>query len=306
MLQVGPYEMEMILVKGGRYMMGYDEKGSSYYDSEPVHEVQLSDYYVNKKPLDKAIVSYCLSDGKKVSDNEKTFKVKDWDEANHIVEKMALHTGLPISLISEAQWEYLATGPMRKRIEGDKIEINVCADNYSSYRKTKDVQIDPVVSTRGTKHVYRQFSEETDVYKRSSVLVTFMTSVRVTIPASAISQWRKDLDNKTSSEVVSDETAEVETLTLNVGSYDVVFFWDEDEECFISETLTEAVWKTVLGKGEVTPHDEMTPKRVKMKNIQYYPEYFKQFSNNFRELTERKVNFITDNKDKTLRLKLLD
>ena len=50
-LHIADQDLTMVLVRGGWFNMGYDGKHSLSWDSEPVHKVTLTSYYVSKQFL---------------------------------------------------------------------------------------------------------------------------------------------------------------------------------------------------------------------------------------------------------------
>lgn len=156
LLSIGPYRIEMVLVRGDTFMMGYDGRGSLKCNSEPVHEVCLSSYYVNKEPIKKHLAQYLL-DINPIQDSDKPFTPRTWDEANTVAERIADESGVPVSLITEAQWEYEFVKKRTKVISIEKYETDYCLDYYSDYRHSNTVVVNPVVrhNMDDTSHVCR-------------------------------------------------------------------------------------------------------------------------------------------------------
>lgn len=189
-IKVGPYSIEMVLVPGAVFEMGYDGRGSRAMNSEPVHPVQLSSFYVNKSPLSKEVVDFVM-EGKETK-SDKPYNPTTWKTANHMVEILAEKSDLPIHLISEAQCEFIATS----NIATDKIDIKknetvYCYDFYSEYRKTSTPQIDPIGPNDGADHVIRYLiADGEDIYTRlrSRDNKFYVNSLRITLPASSLKQ----------------------------------------------------------------------------------------------------------------------
>lgn len=191
MLQVGPYEIEMALVRGDTFSMGFDGRGSMVMRSEPVHEVTLSSFYVNAKPLEKAIVDY-------LNGNETNARGAYWplfsEDVFDVTRQLAEKCGLPINVITEAQWEYIATSSNEKMIKFMTRERNCCLDYFAEYRKTSSPQVDPVGPRKGADRVIRSFAGKgNDIYRRystgienSSSIVFSRPAVRFTFPASVL------------------------------------------------------------------------------------------------------------------------
>ena len=186
LIQVGPYSVEMVLVRGSVFEMGYDGRGSRSMYSEPVHPVQLSSFYVNKSPVTKEVVDFVI-EGKETK-NDKAYSTSSWKRANRVAEALASQTNLPIRLITEAQCEYISSAEVVfSKLDVKKNEIVYCYDFYSEYKKTATPQVDPIGPNDGTKHAIRFFTgEDEEIYTRISDNSKYMiNSLRITVPASA-------------------------------------------------------------------------------------------------------------------------
>ena len=185
-IQIGPYSIEMILVPGSVFEMGYDGRGSRAMASEPVHPVQLSSFYVNKSPLRKEVADFVM-DGKETK-NDKTYNPVTWKKANQMAESLADETNLPIRLISEAQCEYLATSDWASKLDIRKNEAVFCYDFFSEYRKTSTPQLDPFGPNDGTDHVIRFLNaKDEEIYNRTPHRNAFyVNSLRIAFPAASL------------------------------------------------------------------------------------------------------------------------
>ena len=169
-IKAGPYEIEMVLVKGGIFSMGYDGRGSLRMNTEPIHDVALNSFYINKG----------------TSQNLDLFL----EDANSVVELLANASGFSACLITESQWEYVAS--RRSDVFGDnKMEINFCYDWYGDYLSTKDgPQLDPSGPLSGRDHVARSYtSDSISVFKRekaNDMGGALSLAIRFTIIASEI------------------------------------------------------------------------------------------------------------------------
>ena len=52
-MEIGGQELTMVLVKGGWFNMGYDGRHSLSWNTEPIHKVTLSSFYVSKQVLNR-------------------------------------------------------------------------------------------------------------------------------------------------------------------------------------------------------------------------------------------------------------
>ena len=189
-IEIGPYKINMVLVKGSIFSMGYDGKGSRSMNSEPVHDVEVSDFYVNRAPLEKGLVALLTGSTKSSRKSDVFYHPASKTDADQIVSRIAAYSNLPIKLITEAQWEYLATHKTRISIFNYiKSEQNFCSDSYKDY--SEGYQKDPCPKG-GPYYVIRHLlSHEPDrVYHRYSTrnqtALSSESAIRLTFPASAL------------------------------------------------------------------------------------------------------------------------
>ncbi len=108
----------MVLVRGGVFNMGYNGSGSMKFDSEPVHKVRVSSFYVSQEFVN-ADVAYKLMGKNYNSMTWKRFVTKKWNEAKRVVDKIAEQEGLPYRLLTEAEWEYASLVSAQKDVLKD-------------------------------------------------------------------------------------------------------------------------------------------------------------------------------------------
>ena len=113
-------------------------------------------------------------------------------DADLVASKLAQYTRLPIRLITEAQWEYLATNKTRVFVfHYFENEQNCCFDSYREYSATRSPQLDPCPKG-GPNYVIRQLSPNKPerVYQRYPInpktKLSKESAIRITFPATAI------------------------------------------------------------------------------------------------------------------------
>jgi formylglycine-generating enzyme required for sulfatase activity len=137
--------MELVLVKGGCYLMG-DTFGDGYGNEKPVHEVCLDDYYIGKfkvtqgqwKTLRGNNPSYFKSCG----DNCPVENVS-WDDVQEFIRILNQRTGKTYRLLTEAEWEYAArSGGKREKWAGTSSKSEL--GDYAWYNGNSGGQTHPV------------------------------------------------------------------------------------------------------------------------------------------------------------------
>ena len=187
-LDVGPYKLDLVLIQGGLFDMGYDGRGSLAMKSEPVHKVQLSSFFVNKAALSKDMVSYIKNGTENHNAKVHIYSPSSSKDALGIAENLSNITNFPFRLISEAQCEYVLTTGLFEKLVLNKSEVIYCSDYFSEYTKSSKPQVDPVGPNNGKYRVIRVFSaKDTYAYSRfNSRDYMKCDAIRISIPASVL------------------------------------------------------------------------------------------------------------------------
>jgi formylglycine-generating enzyme required for sulfatase activity len=110
-------QLEMVLIKGGTFMMGAPETEESSRDSErPQHEVTVPTFFMGKYPVTQAQWKFVASlpqvnrelksDPSYVKGENRPVECVSWFEAVEFCDRLTQHTKRPYRLPSEAEWEY--------------------------------------------------------------------------------------------------------------------------------------------------------------------------------------------------------
>ena len=110
-------QLEMVLIRGGSFMMGSPEDELDRLDNEsPQHEVTVPTFFMGRYPVTQAqwrVVSSFPSVNQDLQPDPFNFKDDlrpveqvNWDEAVEFCDRLSRHTGRQYRLPSEAEWEY--------------------------------------------------------------------------------------------------------------------------------------------------------------------------------------------------------
>ena len=164
-LELDGQKLNMVLVRGGVFNMGYDDDHSLDMESEPIHQVTLSSFYVSKESVSrrvaKKLLNLKLKEDKRIDDYFSTY---DWEEADKLVKSIADLAGKPYRMLTEAEWEYVSLMPFAKDIFGEQKYVEWCSDFFDKYRSND--QINPTGPDRGKYHVTRSYNARRNKWDR--------------------------------------------------------------------------------------------------------------------------------------------
>ncbi len=163
-LKVGNESIKMILVRGGDMNMGFDGKGSRAMNSEPVHKVGVTSFYMSENFVHSKVASEITGKASK-KDSYVTLR---WKKINQMVQDIAEKAGLPVRLPTEAEWEYAACSNEQDLIFNTCKGFEYCSDLFDEFRDV-EYKMDPKGPDKGKfgQHVIRAYSQEKGKLRRS-------------------------------------------------------------------------------------------------------------------------------------------
>lgn len=155
--------IRMILVRGGDMNMGFDGKDSRDMNSEPVHRVSVTSFYISDEFISTALATQ-LTD-KKINMNWPYHEDK-WTEIDLMIKKMSTEAKLPLRLPTEAEWEFAACSKKQDIIFGKCTNDEFCLDFYAEFENFLESTLDPTGPKTGRRHAVRYYGKGNKKFDR--------------------------------------------------------------------------------------------------------------------------------------------
>ncbi len=180
-LKIGSQTMKMILVRGGEMNMGYDGDKSMFYDSEPVHLVKVTSFYISADVITNAVVKEVLPDEKYPGDKKTICMQNEYKFFEKVLAAITEKTNLPIRICTEAEWEYAAFSDQKEKIFASYKKREFCSDYFAKFEKFYEV--DPTGPSTGKKRVCRSYKNDKRIFKREVKNSNFTKAARLVVKA---------------------------------------------------------------------------------------------------------------------------
>lgn len=162
-IDVNGTKINMFLVRGGDMNMGFDGDDSMDMNSEPIHQVSVTSFYISERCITNDLAKELLN---KKNNSKKPFFVGDWKEVDAIIKAISEITKLPVRIPTEAEWEFAACSDQQSRIFVYNDDDEFCSDYFGKFENLLESTIDPTGPTKGRRRVVRYYGKGNKKFDR--------------------------------------------------------------------------------------------------------------------------------------------
>lgn len=166
-VNIAGQEFTMLLVRGGTFTMGFDGRHSMSWESEPMHRVTISSFYISKELVSSGLANSILGKKTKTKDFSQPFDARYRKDVESLLDSIGIITMKSFRLPTEAEWEYTAIGPLAYNVLGKKNGDRMwewCEDWWGKF--TPNSQINPNGPDPGKYHVLRSYMRGNEKWQR--------------------------------------------------------------------------------------------------------------------------------------------
>ena len=145
-ISVGNVSFTMVGIEGGTFTMGatYEQGNDVSYSEKPVHQVNLSSYYIGETEVTQALWEAVMgSNPSFYKGSNRPVEQISWNDCQEFIQKLNQKTGRKFRLPTEAEWEFAARGGINShgyKYSGSNNLKEIAWFTHNSSNQTHDVK----------------------------------------------------------------------------------------------------------------------------------------------------------------------